>query len=307
MRAAVLGAGVMGRNIARVLARGGAEVVLFSRSEATLDSARTALAAEAGEAGTAAVTYVTGLAHAVVGADVVIESVPELLPLKLDLLREVERAAPDEAVIATNTSSLSLDRLSGVLERPGRFVGWHWFNPAHLVPLVEVVPASATDPGVVGWSVSVLEQMGKRPLALSSAIDGFLANRLQYALIREALALVQDGAATPDQIDAVITDCLGPRWAVIGPMRSSDLAGIRTAVAVAAELFPKLSDAQAPPAALTDLVEQGRTGAADGAGFYRYPDPQAVARERDRLLTAVLAATRPGTEASPAGRDGTDP
>jgi 3-hydroxybutyryl-CoA dehydrogenase len=297
----------MGRNIARVLARGGADVVLFSRSDATLASARDALGADSREAGAARVSYVTGLAEAVAGADVVIESVPESLPLKLDLLREVEREAPDAAVIATNTSSLPLDRLSGVLERPGRFLGWHWFNPAHLVPLVEVVPAPATDPSVVSWSVIVLEQMGKRPLALRSAIDGFLANRLQYALIREALALVQDGAATPEQIDAVITDCLGPRWAVIGPMRSSDLAGIRTAVSVASELFPKLSDAQVPPAVLTDLLEQGRTGAADGAGFYRYPDPDAATRERDRMLSAVLAATRRETEPSPAGRGGTDP
>ena len=124
--------------------------------------------------------------------------------------------APDGAVIATNTSSLPLDRLAGALRRPERFLGWHWFNPAHLIPLVEVVPAPATDPDVVRWSVATLQELGKRPLALSRPIEGFLANRLQYALIREALALVQDGAATPEQIDAVMTDCLGPRWAVSG-------------------------------------------------------------------------------------------
>ena len=286
MRAAILGAGVMGRNIARVLARGGADVVMFSRSDETLHSAREALQADAD----GQVAYVTAVGDAVAGADLVLESVPESLPLKTALLRDIESAAPEGAVIATNTSSLPLDRLAGSLRRPERFLGWHWFNPAHLIPLVEVVPAPATDPEIVRWSVATLQELGKRPLALSRPIEGFLANRLQYALIREALALVQDGAATPEQIDAVITDCLGPRWAVIGPMRSSDLAGIRTAAAVAGELFPKLSNADRPQPALTVLLEQGRLGVASGAGFYEYPQPESVAAERDRLLSAVLGA-----------------
>ncbi len=291
----MLGAGVMGRNIARVLAEGGAEVVLFSRSRATLESARRALAA--GGAAATGVEYVTDLAEAVRGADVVLESLPETLPLKLTVLHDIEHAASADTVIATNTSSLPLDRLARILKRPERFLGWHWFNPAHLIPLVEVVPAPATNPDIVAWSVATLEAMGKRPLALSGAIDGFLANRLQYAVIREALALVEAGAATPEQIDAVITDCLGLRWAVIGPMRSSDLAGIATATAVATELFPKLSNADRPPRALTGLLEQGRTGAAGGAGFYDYPDG-AAARERDRLLDAVLAALREARDGS---------
>lgn len=291
----MLGAGVMGRNIARVLVEGGAEVVLFSRSAATLASAHDALGDL--DAVGARLAYTTDLAEAVDGADVVLESVPEALALKVALLNDIERAVTDDTVIATNTSSLPLDQLADVLGRPERFLGWHWFNPAHLIPLVEVIPAPATDPAVLRWSVETLRAMGKRPLALSSAIDGFLANRLQYALIREALALVEAGAAAPEQIDAVITDCLGPRWAVIGPMRSSDLAGIATAAAVATELFPKLSNADSPPPVLTGLLEQGRTGAAGGAGFYDYPDAAAAARERDRLLGAVLAALTEGREA----------
>jgi 3-hydroxybutyryl-CoA dehydrogenase len=284
----MLGAGVMGRNIARVLASAGMEVVVFSRSAATLRSAQEAMR-DLGAA-SARVEYLSELADAVAGADVVLESVPESLPVKLALLHDVERAAAHDTVIATNTSSLPLDRLAGALQRPERFLGWHWFNPAHLIPLVEVIPSASTDPAVVRWSVATLAAMGKRPLALAAAIDGFLANRLQYAIIREALALVEAGAATPEQIDAVITDCLGPRWAVIGPMRSSDLAGIPTAVSVARELFPKLSNADTPPAVLTELLDRGRTGAAGGAGFYDYHDGAAVARERDRVLAAVLAA-----------------
>jgi 3-hydroxybutyryl-CoA dehydrogenase len=295
MKVAMLGAGVMGRNIARVMVQAGAPVTLFSRSRETLDGARRTLAGCDG----AEVTSATSIAEAVATADLIIESVPESVELKLRVLAEAERAAPDGVVIATNTSSLPLDRLAAAVRAPERFLGWHWFNPAHLIPLVEVVPTALTDPGVVAWSVQRLEQVGKRPLVLSRPVDGFLANRLQYALIREALALVDAGVATPEQIDAVLTDCLGLRWAVLGPMRSTDLAGITTAVAVATELFPKLSNADRPPACLNDLAEQGRLGLSAGAGFYAYPDPDEVLDTRDRLLASVWHATQPGRSERP--------
>ena len=125
---------------------------------------------------------------------------------------------------------------------------------------------------------------------LSRPIEGFLANRLQYALIREALALVAGRRGHTEQIDAVMTDCLGPRWAVIGPMRSTDLAGVPTAVAVARELFPLLSNAREPQESLTELLEAGRLGASTGAGFFTYPDAEGVAHTRDRSLSTVLGA-----------------
>jgi 3-hydroxybutyryl-CoA dehydrogenase len=232
----------------------------------------------------------TSIVEAASGADLILESVPESLPLKLELLPEIERSAPPGAVIGTNTSSLPLELLGEALDRPGRFLGLHWFNPAHLVPLVEVIPTAATEPGVVSWSVTALSEMGKRPLVLTRPIDGFLANRLQYALIREALQLIEDGLATPEQIDAVLTDCLGPRWAVIGPMRSTDLAGVETAVAVAKQLFPTLSNAEAPQRALSALLEEGRLGVRAQRGFYSYSAGDGVAEERDRRLSAVLGA-----------------
>jgi 3-hydroxybutyryl-CoA dehydrogenase len=285
---AVLGAGVMGRNIARVMSRGSVNIALFSRSNQTLQSARRALSGDE----TARIEYGTLIGETVAGADLIIESVPESLELKLGVLREAALAAPGHAVIASNTSSLPLDRLAQAVHAPGQFLGWHWFNPAHLIPLVEVVPTEATDPAVVEWSIQRLAEVGKRPLVLSRPVDGFLANRLQYALIREALALIDDGRATPEQIDAVMTDCLGLRWAVLGPMRSTDLAGVGTAVAVATELFPKLSSADRPQAVLTRLAEQGRLGLSAGAGFYSYTDPDDILETRDRLLSAVLRAVQ---------------
>lgn len=285
MRAALLGAGVMGVNIARVLAAAGHDVILCSRTATTLERARSALAP-------VAVEVTTSVADAVAGADVVVESVPESVELKYAVLKQAEAAAPDRAVIATNTSSLPLERLAAALQRPERFLGWHWFNPAHLIPLVEVVPAGQTAPEVVQWSVSVLREAGKRP-TLAPAIDGFLANRLQYALIREALDLVDRGLVSPEQVDAAITDCLGPRWAVIGPMRSTDLAGVSTALAVAAQLYPQLSTAREPQRVLRALAQEGRLGVAAGAGFYDYGGAVDVADERDRGLAAVLRAVTP--------------
>jgi 3-hydroxybutyryl-CoA dehydrogenase len=286
MRAAVLGAGVMGRNIAKVLLRGGHQVALYSRTERTLLDAGGGLEREAA----AQIAYTTSIGEAAAGSELILESVPESLPLKVLVLREAESAAPMEALIASNTSSLPLDRLAEALARPHRFLGLHWFNPAHLIPLVEVVPTERTDPELVDWAVTILTELGKRPLALARAVEGFVANRLQYALIREALELVRRGVATPEQIDAVMTECLGLRWSVLGPMQSTDLAGVPTAVAVARELFPLLSNAREPQEPLTDLLEAGRLGASSGAGFFAYPDAEAVAHTRDRLLSTVLGA-----------------
>jgi 3-hydroxybutyryl-CoA dehydrogenase len=286
MRAAVLGAGVMGRSIAKVLLRGGHQVALYSRTERTLLDAGGALEREAA----AQITYTTSIAEAAAGSKLVIESVPESVALKLAVLREAETAAPAQAVLASNTSSLPLDQLAEGLARPERFLGLHWFNPAHVIPLVEVVPNQETDAAVVEWASKLMAELGKRPLVLSRAIEGFLANRLQYALIREALQLVHDGVATPEQIDAVMTDCLGLRWAVLGPMHSTDLAGVPTAVAVARELFPTLSNAPEPQPPLTELLESGRLGVSTHAGFFDYPDADGAAQTRDRLLSSVLAA-----------------
>jgi 3-hydroxybutyryl-CoA dehydrogenase len=276
----------MGRNIAKVLLRGGHRVALYSRTERTLLDAGGALEREAA----AQIAYTTSIGEAAAGAELILESVPESLPLKVSVLREAESAAPAQAMLASNTSSLPLDRLAEGLTRPERFLGVHWFNPAHLIPLVEVVPTERTDAALLERVDALLSELGKRPLVLSRAIEGFVANRLQYAVIREALQLVQDGVATPEQIDAALTDCLGLRWAVLGPMRSTDLAGVPTAIAVARELFPVLSNAQEPQAPLTELLEAGRLGASTGEGFFSYPDAEGVAHSRDRLLSSVLGA-----------------
>ena len=285
MRIAVLGAGAMGRNIARTFLRAGHDVVLFSRTAKTLEDAQAALDDEAG----GELTVTDCVADAVAAAGLVIESVPERVDLKVALFAEVEAATSSDTILATNSSSLPLDELAAGLRRPAQFVGHHWFNPAHLIPLVEIVPAPATGAAVLERSMELLADAGKRPRLLQRTVPGFLANRMQYALIREALQLLQDGIADAETIDAVITDCLGPRWAVVGPLRSSDLAGMDTVVAVAEQLYPGISNATEPQPVLRELQSQGRQGVRTGGGFHDYPDPAAAVAERDRNLEAVLA------------------
>ena len=168
-------------------------------------------------------------------------------------------------------------------------MGLHWFNPAHLIPLVEVVPAPATDAGVVERSAQLLAQVGKSPRVLQRAVPGFLANRLQYALIREALQLLEEGVADAETIDAAITECLGPRWAVIGPLRSSDLAGIDTAVAVAEQLIPTSRVRSSPSGSCAISRPRGASACVTG------PASTSTLTRRRRLPSAT-AGSRPSSQ-----------
>jgi 3-hydroxybutyryl-CoA dehydrogenase len=269
----------MGRNIARVYLRAESSVILYSRRRTTLDAARRAIGSQpAGE-----LKLTTSIEEAAEEADIILESVPEALELKHDVLRRAEQANSKRAVIGTNTSSLPLEQLGRVLEFPERFLGVHWFNPAHLIPLVEVVPTEQTDTSVVQKIADHLSKVGKQPLVLRRAVPGFVANRLQYALIREALQLVEEGVADPEQIDLALTECLGLRWAIVGPMRTTDLAGANTAIAVAQELYPKLAANTSPQRVLLEI-------GARGGGFYECDDAEAIARERDEGLARILEA-----------------
>ena len=172
------------------------------------------------------------------GVDLVVETVAESLDVKLEVLRLAEDALTDGGLLVTNTSSLPLDALAAPLARPERFAGWHWFHPAELVPLVEVVAAPGTAPDVIERLVALTAQLGKASVVVARPVPGFVANRLQYALLREAWALVEAGVCTPADVDRAVVDGLGARWAAIGPFQTVDLAGLDVHEAVAHELYP---------------------------------------------------------------------
>jgi 3-hydroxybutyryl-CoA dehydrogenase len=282
---AVVGAGTMGSGIARAFAGGGTPVRLCSRRESSLIAARDRL----GESATR-VRLTTSVDEALAGAELVIETIVEELEPKRVLLARAEEVASPEAILTTNTSSLSLAALAGALRRPGRFAGLHWFNPADLVELVEVVGGEHTAPETLAALAGWMEELGKAPVVVRRDVPGFVANRLQYALLREAYALVDAGVCSHADVDRAVTHGLGTRWAAIGPFEAMDLAGLDVHAAVAQNLWPELATDREPSASIAHLVETGALGVKSGRGLRGDYDPaaaSALVNRRDRVLRGV--------------------
>ncbi len=300
---AMIGAGVMGSGIAQHFAQAGYEVNLFARHEESLNTARARIAknqeamVEAGllsrPAATEALSRIrttTNLEEAARGAQFVNESVPEDLDLKRQIFAALDRYAPSEAVLSSNTSGISITAIAAATTRPERVVGLHWLNPPHLMPPVEVIGGRETSIAVVDFTSDLARRIGRVPIRVEKDVPGFLLVRLQLALIREAVHLIEEGIASPEAVDLAVTAGLGLRWATVGPLQTMDLAGIQVFHAIAGYLYPELSVVKEPQQSLTEKVAQGNTGARAGQGFYTYPagaHDAAIAR-RDAKLFALL-------------------
>jgi 3-hydroxybutyryl-CoA dehydrogenase len=208
----------------------------------------------------------------------VFEAVPEDIGLKEEILNSCSAAAPEEAIIVSNTSSLPINDLSEFVGRPERFCGMHWFNPPEWTPGVEVIPADATAPEVIERLVEFLRSIGKRPAVVGDG-PGFVANRIQNALFLEAVRCVEEGLASPQEVDEVVRSCFGFRLPFFGPFQISDMAGLDVYENVLDVLKEGLGERFTAPQSLRKLVEEGRTGTKSGAGFLEYTD-----EERERLL-----------------------
>ena len=297
---AVLGGGTMGGGIAGHVARAGLDVALADADpdltlrarERLLERTRAHVDAGLLERATAQrterVRVASGLEDAVAGADLVIEAVPEDQALKEEVLRRVTAAASPDAIVATNTSSLPIAGLAGAVGEPARFLGVHWFNPPEWTPGVEVIAGPATDPDVVERVMAFMRALGKRPAAVGDRA-AFVANRLQIALLREALACVEEGLATRASVDEIVRSTFGFRLPFFGPFRIADMAGLDTTASVFRTLERELGPAFAVPAALQELVDAGRLGTKSGEGFETYTAAQrdALLLERDRRYAAL--------------------
>ena len=289
-RAAIIGAGTMGLGVAECFAAAGIDVRL---TDATPELTRDAMEqlverarghAEAGLLSEKAVDRAESVeaaddvSAAVRDAGLVFEAVSEDLELKHEILTACSGAAPPEAVIVSNTSSFPMDELAKSVNSPQRFLGTHWFNPPEWTPGVEVIPAASTDPEVVEKVMEFLRAIGKRPAVVGDG-PGFVANRIQNALFLEALRCVEEGLASPQEVDEVVRSCFGFRLPFFGPFQIADMAGLDVYVSVLRTLEDGLGERFETPAVLRELVEQGRTGTKSGAGFLEYSD-----EERERLL-----------------------
>jgi 3-hydroxybutyryl-CoA dehydrogenase len=310
-RAAIVGAGRMGAGIAESFITEGFEVVIVDATPEQCDASRERLLermrahAAAGliapEAATRAqdVTVAHDISTAVHGADLVIEAVTEDTEVKREVLGVCDRDAPADAIIASNTSSLDINVLAGFVSRPERFLGMHWFNPPEWTPGVEVIPAAATRPEIVSRVVALLQSIGKRPSVVSSSV-GFIANRLQMALFCEAARCVEEGLASPRDIDEVVRSCFGFRLPYFGPFQIADMAGLDVYKAVIEQHQQGFGGRFEVPGSLRRLVDEGHHGTATGGGFYDYAagSPEVILVERDRRYAALsdLLKTEPPIE-----------
>jgi 3-hydroxybutyryl-CoA dehydrogenase len=275
---AVVGAGTMGAGIARVFADAGASVRLCARRQSSLEAARARLDESAKQ-----VLLTTSADEALQGAELVIETIVEEVKAKRALLAQAEELAWPEAILTTNTSSLRLAALAGKLGNPRRFAGLHWLNPPELVEVVEVVGGEHTAPETLETLSSWMEELGKAPVIVRRDTPGFVVNRLQYALLREAYSLVDAGVCSFADVDRAVTHGLGARWAAIGPFETMDLAGLDVHSAVAENLWPELANTTVPSPAIAEALESGHGLRGDNS-----PEAQAALRERrDRVLRAL--------------------
>ena len=295
----VLGAGTMGSGIAQCLADHGRRVTLcdlqpqalerarqrIETSRMTLESAGLQTQAQS-LLGDSLLTMSGSLDDAVSTSDLIIESISEDLHLKCDVFAQLDRLASPRAAIVSNTSGLSITRLAEATARPQQVAGFHWFNPAELVPLVEVTSGDHTDPSLVERLMTLARQLGKEPIHVRRDIPGFVGNRLQFAVFREALHLLNEGVVSAEDLDRAMTAGPGFRWSFLGPLRSADFGGLDVFHNICGYLWPDLSNATAPPAVLDDKLKAGRLGTKTGAGFYDYPlsDLTKLTGQRDQFL-----------------------
>jgi 3-hydroxybutyryl-CoA dehydrogenase len=282
-KVAVVGAGTMGAGIAGVFAACGYRVALYSRSEETLAGARTVVEEIAGR--DAAVEYSSLLHTCVDGADIVSENVAEEPELKRRLFAEIERSVSRDCLLTTNTSSVPIGTIGADLRHPERLIGIHWFNPPAVMPLVELIRGPRTSDETIIQARAVCADIGKETIEVAQDIPGFVVNRLQYALLREALYLVEAGVASIEDVDRAVETTLAPRWCSSGPLRLMDLAGLDTVQRVSAVLMPALSRSEAVPPLVKRLVAERAFGAKSGRGFYRWTDDNIAAAKLDRDTT----------------------
>jgi len=316
---AVIGAGTMGLGVAEQFAAAGLTVRITDRSiETTTQAYERLMQRVRGHAAAgivppeavercAAVTANPDLAATVRDVDFIFEAVFEQQDVKYDVLARLSRAARSDAVIVSNTSSFPIDDLAEHVLNAERFLGLHWFNPPEWTPGVEVIPHDTTDPAAVMQVVDFLRAIGKRPAVVRSA-PGFVANRIQNALFREALACVEDGLASPREVDEVCRSTFGFRMPFFGPFLIADMAGLDVWESAAATMERAYGERFKMPHILHDLVAQGRLGTKVGAGFFTYTPEERdqLLLERDRryaALNELLARLPPITAGS---GDGTD-
>jgi 3-hydroxybutyryl-CoA dehydrogenase len=296
VRIAVIGAGLMGHGIAQVFALAGHHVTITDSFHANLDTVKARISANLRDLGddvraVERVQPVADLAEAVKGADYVVEAVSEDLRLKQKLFAEIERHVRPDTILASNTSVIPITAIMSGLARRERALGTHWWNPPYLVPLVEVIGTEWTSEHTIEGTITLHREAGKQPAHVKKDVPGFIGNRLQHALWREAVSLVERGICDAETVDTVIKAAFGRRLAVLGPLENADLVGTDLTLAIHKTVLPDIESRPGPSPYLEKLVADGKLGFKSGEGFRRWSHDDQLA-----LRAKVLAHLKKARE-----------
>ena len=276
----VIGAGLMGCGIAQVFANKAIQVTLYNSIENARNGAKQKIAANltALSEPLSSLDYIQisdNLETAVANADFVIEAAPEKLPLKREIFTEILRYAAPDTILASNTSVIPIKDIFEGMECNGRIVGCHWWNPPYLVPLVEVVQSEKTAIATVDRMMSLLAFADKKPVHIQKDVPGFVGNRMQHALWREAIALINDGVCTAEGIDEVVKNSFGLRMPVLGPIENADLVGLDLTLDIHNVILASINRDAGPSDILKEKVAKGELGIKSGHGFKHWTEESA--------------------------------
>nr|WP_315020406.1 3-hydroxyacyl-CoA dehydrogenase family protein [uncultured Aminipila sp.] len=297
----IAGAGLMGTSMAQIFAQLGYDVIIYDVIEAAIEKSKNLIRINQEEqVKTGELTFKESeelqgrLSHTCEKecfrvCDLVVESIVEKMEIKHLFWREISTLVPEDAVLASNTSGLSITEIAKVIHKPERFAGMHWFNPAHLIPLIEIIKGDESANETVDYLYELSLVIGKEPIRVNKDVPGFIANRIQLAILRESLYLVENDVGNFEDIDKCMKYALGFRYACLGPFEVCDMGGLDTFYHIAEYLNKDLSDAKEPQKILKELYEGGHYGVKTKKGFYDYSDgkDEKAIRKRDELYIKV--------------------
>ena len=299
---ALIGLGTMGPGIAATLSRGGIAVRVYDVQPAAMERARGLIDLASGvldrlgvavaEGGPAEIMFCEDLASTVQGAGLVIENVPEKIDVKASLYRALDSLIGPEVIVASDTSGIPITTLQAFLSNPQRFVGMHWSNPPHIIPMIEVIAGESTAPATVDFIVKTIRDLKLLPVVVKKDVPGFVENRVLYALLREVVALVEDGVIDPQDIDTCVSWGIGYKLGIVGPMALLDMAGLDIYESVSSFLNQELSTRQDVAPFVTERTRAGKLGIKTGGGVYDYAADgiKALQAERAAKFVAVRLA-----------------
>ena len=277
----IIGSGLMGHGIALKFAQYNCNVIVYDPNDVSLNSlferieislSQMEIKKEEIKKIISSINKTNNLEQALEKAEFVIEAAPEKLDLKQNIFKEIEKLAPQDCIFASNTSVIQITKIVEQMVNKNRALGTHWWNPPHLIPLVEVIKTEWTDEKTMSKTIQLLKDIGKTPVRVEKDVPGFIGNRLQHALWREAISLVENGICDAEAVDTVIKSSFGRRLAVLGPLENADLVGTDLTLDVHENVLHDLDRNQKPSKLLQRLVKEGKLGMKNGEGFKKWKE-----------------------------------